>query len=93
MVVCGQVFWESKKDSCCFYFSHNIFFFSFKERYSKLTTAHISPSGCRRKTRNVKKKLDPPPTTKTTTTTKRQFPLSNTLLNFFFFKVVKLFLA
>lgn len=60
MVVCGQVFWESKKDSCCFYFSHNIFF-SFKERYSKLTTAHISPSGCRRKTRNVKKKLDPPP--------------------------------
>lgn len=38
-----------------------LFFFSFKERYSKLTTAHISPSGCRHKTRNVKKKVRPPP--------------------------------
>lgn len=38
-----------------------LFFFSFKERYSKLTTAHISPSGCRHKARNVKKKVRPPP--------------------------------
>lgn len=38
-----------------------LFFFSFKERYSKLTTARISPSGCRRKTHNVKKKVKPSP--------------------------------
>lgn len=56
MVVCGQVFWESKKKFMLFLFQSQHHFFSFKERYSKLRTAHISPSGCRRKTRNVKKK-------------------------------------